>query len=88
MKKSILKSIQQLMAVIILNFVALAAAAQDSTIQTTTNANTSSTETTFHVQPWMWIVGAAMLLIIIIALLRGKGSDTTVSRTTVIKDRS
>ena len=88
MKKSVLKAIQQMTAVIVLNFVAMVAVAQDSTSTTTTNMSISTSETAFHMQPWMWIVGGAVLLIIIIALLRGKSTDTTITRTTVYKDKS
>jgi len=59
--------------------------AQDTTA--VKSQNTSSTTTTeFHIQPWMWIAGAVVLLLVILALFRGGGDKTTVSRTTVIKE--
>ncbi|WP_207532669.1 hypothetical protein [Desertivirga arenae] len=36
--------------------------------------------------PWMYIVGGIVLLVIILALLNGRGSDRTIERTTVVKD--
>ena len=69
--------------------------AQENTGGTKENTGTSSTtittETTttteWYAQPWVWIVGAAVLVIVLVALLRGNSSDTKeVSRTTVIKD--
>lgn len=61
--------------------------AQDST--STSRSTTITTETTttndWYMQPWVWIVGGAVLLIILVALLRGN-SNKEVSKTTVIKD--
>jgi hypothetical protein len=37
-------------------------------------------------QPWVWVVGGVVLLIILIALFRGNSTtDREVTRTTVIK---
>lgn len=53
-----------------------------------TTSETTTTTTDWYTQPWVWIVGAAVLIIVLVALLRGNSSDTReVSRTTVIKDR-
>lgn len=56
---------------------------QDNTPTTTTT--TTKTTTSFQIEPWMWVVGGAVLLIILVALLRGSSSKD-VSRTTVIKN--
>src|SRR4051812_13853504 len=51
----------------------------------TTESTTTTTD--WYAQPWVWIVGAAVLIIVLVALLRGNSTDTRdVSRTTVIKD--
>jgi hypothetical protein len=65
----------------------VAAWAQDSTSRTNTTVVTKETTTTtdWYTEPWVWIVGGAVLLIILVALLRGN-SNKEVSRTTVIKD--
>ena len=58
--------------------------------ESTTSADTTTTTTDWYTQPWVWVVGGAVFLIILIALLRGNSSNTRdkeVSRTTVIKDR-
>lgn len=62
------------------------AMAQDSTVQTTQTSQ-SSTETTFHVEPWMWIVGGIVVLLIVVLLLRGQSTNSTTSsdRVTVTK---
>lgn len=63
--------------------------AQDSTStsRSTSVTTESSTTTEWYTQPWVWVVGGAVLLIILVALLRGNSSkDKEVTRTTVIKD--
>ena len=62
------------------------AIAQDSTVQTTQTSQTS-TQTSFHVEPWMWIVGGVVVLLIIILLLRGQSTNNSTSsdRVTVTK---
>jgi hypothetical protein len=53
----------------------------------TVTTETTTTTTEWYTQPWVWIVGAAVLIIVLVALLRGNSNDTReVSRTTVIKD--
>jgi hypothetical protein len=62
------------------------AMAQDSTVHTTQTTQSSS-ETSFQVEPWMWIVGGVAVLLIIILLLRGQSSNnrTSSDRVTVTK---
>jgi len=63
--------------------------AQDSTGGSVTKTTSSTTTTTseWYTQPWVWVVGGAVLLVILVALLRGNSNSTKeVSRTTVIKD--
>ena len=53
----------------------------------TVTTETTTTTTDWYAQPWVWIVGAAVLIIVLVALLRGNSSDTReVSRTTIVKD--
>ncbi len=56
--------------------------AQDtaSTSVSTTTTSTS-TEQTWYTQPWVWIVGAAALLLLIVALVRGNNSGGDAGRT-------
>ena len=47
----------------------------------------TTTTTTWYTEPWVWIVGGAVFILILIALLRGGSSrDRDVSKTTVIRD--
>lgn len=60
-----------------------------SSSSTTTTVTRETTTTEWYTQPWVWVVGGAVFLIILIALLRGNSNrDTTVSRTTVVRDRT
>jgi len=75
---------------IIFSFIQVATWAQDSSSSShsETTTRTTTTTTTWYAQPWVWVVGAAIFIIILVALFRGNSSRTDVSRsTTVIKDR-
>ena len=53
---------------------------------TDTVNNTVTGSTDWYTQPWVWAVAGVVVLLIIIALLRGgKRKDVNVARTTVIK---
>lgn len=83
----------RLWAVFLLTFMSASLLAQDSTgssTKVTTTETTSTSTTEWYAQPWVWIVGGAVFIIIIVALIRGNSSKDTreVSRTTtVVKDR-
>jgi hypothetical protein len=92
MKRLLINMTYRFLFVFVSSFLMVVAAAQDSTgsVKTTTTKTTTTTTTDWYMQPWVWAVGGAVFLIILIALLRGNSSkDTSVSntRTTVIKDR-
>jgi len=86
MKKLSCSAAYKFLLVFILSFVQVLAFAQDST-STSTTRTTTTTTTTWYTQPWVWVVGGIVLLIILIALFRGNSStkDREVTRTTVIK---
>jgi glucan phosphoethanolaminetransferase (alkaline phosphatase superfamily) len=66
-------------------FYKITAFAQDSTIQTTQQVNKTTTETSTHIEPWVWVAGGAVLIIILVALLRGNKSSGTTDKVTVTK---
>ena len=75
--------------IIFLSFMQATAWAQDSTTSSHRETVTTNTTTTnnWYAQPWVWIVGAAIFIILLVALLRGNSGRTDVSRsTTVVKD--
>ena len=89
MKQVSMNIISRIAAVFMLCMIQVFAWAQDSTGSTrTVTTETTTTTTEWYTQPWVWIAGAAVFVLLMIALLRGNSSkDTEVSRTTVIKDR-
>ena len=55
--------------------------AQDTTTSVATTSTSTTTEQTWYAQPWVWIVGAAALLLLIVALVRGNNSGGDTGRT-------
>lgn len=52
--------------------------AQDSAASSgSTQSTTTKTEQTTTVQPWVWVVGGVVLLLILVALFRKNKSDAT-----------
>ena len=83
MKKLTFDAAQKIILLFVLCATQLVALSQDSVSHSTTTV-TTKTNNSFQVEPWMWIVGGAVLLVILVALLRGNSSKD-VSRTTVIE---
>lgn len=70
MTKSILSGIRRFSMLPIFLFATAAVWAQDKKVDI--NINTKSDSGNFFTQPWVWVVGAAVFIIILVALLRGK----------------
>ena len=66
-------------------FVSVAAIAQE-TKKIDIDINTKD-EPQWYMQPWAWVVGGVLLLLILIALFRGGGTDRTVTKTTIIREQ-
>ena len=57
--------------------------AQDDANSSTTVTTTHTETQTWYMQPWVWVVGAAVFILLLIALVRGnRRSDITVTKTT------
>lgn len=88
------KTITAISAVIFLAFTSVMAIAQDnggsssSSTTTTTTTSSSGVDASWFSDHWMWIAGAVVVLIILIAALSGRSRSTTVERTTVIRDNN
>lgn len=90
-----MKKIVNLILVFVLSLTSTLLWAQDSTgggsSTTITTKETTTTTTEWYTEPWVWIVGGAVFIIILVALIRSNSNSdkTEVSRsTTVIKDRN
>jgi len=57
-----------------------------SVSKTTTKSTSSTTMTDWYTQPWVWVVGGLVFILILVALVRGGSSRTEVKRTTVHRD--
>ena len=63
--------------------------AQDNTTTTATNTATSTTEQqTWYAEPWVWVVGGAVLILLIVALTRGSSNAGRTDKVTFTKTTS
>jgi len=74
-------SYKAFVTIIMLAFLQALAIAQDSsgggTSSSSSSTTTSTTTTeTWYTEPWVWIVGGAVLLLLIVALMRGNRGDS------------
>ena len=91
--KNGLKSLNLKMIVMLLVFTAIQTVlwAQDSGNTTTStkkvDVSVENTET-WYTSPWIWVVGAAVFILLLVALLgggRGRATDSSTDRVTVTK---
>jgi hypothetical protein len=94
-KKSVMKNLCQkatwkhFAALVIFSFIQIISIAQDqngdnSTSSSTTTRTTTTQSTEWYTAPWVWIVGGAVLILLLVAILSGgRGSSrSSVTRTT------
>ena len=79
MKKLAYNAANKFLLLLVFTAMQLIAWSQDAVSHTSTTVTTKTNN--FEIEPWMWIVGGAVLLVILVALLRG----STNKETTVIK---
>jgi hypothetical protein len=62
--------------------------AQEKSTQVDVNVNKTTSSTTWYTSPWVWIVGAAVFILLLVALTSGSRdrSDRVVEKRTVIRD--
>ena len=70
MQKSLLSALRKLSVLPLFLFASLAVWAQDKKVDV--NISTDNGSGNFFGQPWVWVVGGAVFIIIIVALLRGR----------------
>ncbi len=82
------EKIKAFLAFLILILTQTVVLAQDTMQSSTTTTKTSHQETqTWYTQPWVWIVAAAVLILLIVALTRGSSAGRT-DKVTVTKTTS
>ena len=88
MKQSaILFSLNRFLGMVMLCLFQTVLLAQDSTGSSSSKTTTTTTTTTtWYTQPWVWVLGGAIFILILFALMRGNSSSTA-EKTTVIRDR-
>ena len=71
-----LLALKSFISLLVFNFIQLALQAQDSTSSSSTTTTTVSTEQTtqWYSSPWVWVIGAAIFILLLVALLRGNSS--------------
>lgn len=90
--KTRLMTFRKTFLMLLLSFVQLAVFAQtgdsgSGSGSSTVTKETTTTTTVWYTQPWVWVIGGAVFLIILIALLRGGSTTDKEVRTTVIRER-
>ena len=61
--------------------------AQDASGGSSSSVTTTHTESqTWYAQPWVWIVGAAVFILLLVALVSSNRRDVTVTKTTTESD--
>ena len=74
-------SLKIFLSLLLVSFIQTFVFAQDdggSSVTTTTHTESQ----TWYMEPWVWVVGGLVLLILLIALLRGSNNKVTVTKTT------
>ncbi len=61
----------------VLTVINVIAWAQDSTVTATTTTTSKSETQTWYAEPWVWGVGGVVLILLIVALVRGNSGGNT-----------
>ena len=66
------KRLQKFIAVLGLSFATTALWAQEKVADV--NVKITKSESTWYTQPWVWIVGGAVFILLLVAIVRGGGN--------------
>jgi hypothetical protein len=69
--KKISRYVKHVTALLLLSLLQIVALAQDAGVDIKVTKESSST---WYTQPWVWIVGGAVFILLLVALLRGSGN--------------
>lgn len=70
--KNITKSLKVLLAFVVMSMVSTIALAQDKGADV--NIKVTKEDGNWYAQPWVWIVGGAVFLLLLVALMRGNNN--------------
>ncbi|MEP6617379.1 MAG: hypothetical protein ABJA57_12400 [Ginsengibacter sp.] len=65
---------QRLFALLLLSFIQTAVLAQDGGGTSKVDISVNKSSDTWYTQPWVWIVGGAVFLLLLVALMRGNSN--------------
>lgn len=68
---------KQFLVLFILSLVQVAVWAQDTTSTSTSTSVSVTKEESWYTSPWVWVIGAAVFILLLVALLGGKRNKTT-----------
>lgn len=74
---------KQLMIMLLCALTSAAVYAQEKSAELDVNINKSDGGASF---PWLWIVGAILFVVILVALLSGGGRDRIIEKRTIVKE--
>ena len=75
-------TLKSFITLLIFNFIQLMALAQDSTSSSSTTTSVTTEQTTeWYSSPWVWVIGAAVFILLLVALTRGNSGRTTAGGT-------
>ena len=66
------KRLQKFIAVLVLSFATTALWAQEKGADV--NVKITKSDSTWYAQPWVWIVGGAVFILLLVAIVRGGGN--------------
>lgn len=74
-----LVTFKSLFILLVFNFMQLVVLAQDtsSSSSSTTTSITTEQSTEWYTSPWVWIIGAAVFILLLVALLKGNSGRST-----------
>ena len=79
--------IRSFLVLVMAAFFQTLALAQDSSVSTNQTTTTSETHT-WYTNPWVWVIGGAVFILLLVALIRSNSStDTRTDKVTVVKTK-
>jgi len=70
---TIKNSALQLCALVMLSFLSVQSFAQDKKVDVNISSGSSNSSSTWYGQPWVWVLGAAVFILLLVLIIRGGG---------------